>query len=259
MRRLLMPMSGILKYLTVLLLPLMSYGQVGFLSVDGPANTTIYLDSVLISRQPFKNLAIQPGQYTLSVNPAASFSWQQRTQARQIEIKPFDETYVDLGSMQAVSIFSDPIGSDVFQGVRFLGKTPVIVSKGLLTGEELNIKRAGYKSETFTLQNDRNDYSVTLAPLDQSEAGRINPTVAGAAQVNWFRESLVLTSFVSSWAAFLFKRKADSMYNQYEHASMPSSIDYFYSETEKYDHYSDVAIGVSAVSLGIYLYLLITD
>lgn len=258
MRRLLMRMSRIFNCLVVLL-PLISYGQVGFLTVDCPANTTIFLDSVLISRQPFKNLAIQPGHYMISVKPVLDFSWQRRSQARQIEIKPFEETDIDLGDMQSVTIFSDPIGSDVFDGTTFLGKTPVFVSKGSLNGNDLSIKRIGYKPETFNLQRDQDKYSFTLTPLDPTSEDRVRTTVAGAARVNWFRESLVLTSFVGSWTAFLFKRKADSMYGQYERASIPSSIDYFYDETEKYDHYSDVALGVSAVSLGIYLFLLITD
>jgi len=243
----------------LLILPAMAVPQVGYLSVNSPENTTIYLDSVLIARQPFSDLALLPGKYKLGSDPVNDFSWQRRIQAQEIEIKPFEKTVVDLKKTGSIVIYSDPIGSDVFGGGKYLGKTPLYLGRLAVNGEDFRIKRAGYEEKKFSLAPDQNEYTVKLLPIDPGAEMRVQEALLGGTEVNWFKESLVLTSFVSSWAAFFFKRKADNLYLQYQGAAIPSRIDYFYNETEKYDRYSEVALGVSAVSLGVYLFILMTE
>ena len=253
-------MFRIFKYgLVIVLFPAAVLGQTGYLTVDCPANTTIYIDSVLVARQPFEDLALLPGKYLIGLDPANDFSWQRRTTAQEIEIKPFERVFVDLHAVQPVAVYSNPIGSDVFAGKRYLGKTPVFLNRAEIDTATLRVKHAGYRAETFSLKPDLSEYKIDLLPMDEGDETRVREAFLSGVEVNWFKESLVLTSFVSSWAAFFFKRKADDLYLQYEGASIPSRIDYFYNETEKYDRYSEVALGISAVSLGVYLFILITE
>ena len=86
------------------------------------------------------------------------------------------------------------------------------------------------------------------APLPES-----NPSWAGFA----FLCSLVVVSLASSWASFYFKREADKYYNQYQRASDSRDMISLYSKTERYDRMSEIAIAVSAVTLGTYLYILL--
>ena len=253
-------MFRIFKYLAAgVVFPLTLTAQVGYLSVDSPENTAVYLDSVLIATQPFSDLVLTPGKYTIRLDPAGDFSWQRRNQEQVVEIKPFEETVAHLNGISQITIFSNPIGSDVFAGSRYLGKTPIFTNRSIVGDSEIRIKRAGYREETLIPEAEVNTYTVNLELLDTGGDDRVFAAMPGGTEVNWFKESLVLTSFVSSWAAFLFKRKADDFYLQYQSASIPSRIGYFYDETEKYDRYSEVALGISAVSLGIYLFILMTD
>ncbi len=237
----------------------MTFSQVGYLTIDSPANMTIYLDSLLIARQPFADLAVLSGRYMISIAPVNDFSWNQRSQGKEIEIKPFERKYVDLNGLSQVKIYSNPIGSDVFAGNKFLGKTPLILPRTDIEGQELQLKRAGYKEQKLSLSPDQSEFTLNLTPIDPEQVQRVNEVLLGGTKVNWLRESLVLTSFVSSWAAFFFKRKADDLYTQYQGASIPGRIDYLYNETQKYDRYSEVALGVSAVSLGVYIFILVTE
>jgi len=242
----------------MLVVPALTFSQVGYLTIDCPPNTTIYLDSLLVARQPFTDLAVLPGTYVISIASVNDFSWNQRSQGKEIEIEPFERKYVDLNGLSPVKIYSNPIGSDVFAGNKYLGKTPLILPRTDLEGRELRFKRAGYKEEKLSLTQDQSAFTLNLTPIDP-ELSRVNEVLLGGTKVNWLRESLVLTSFVSSWAAFFFKRKADDLYMQYQGASVPARIEYLYHETQKYDRYSEVALGISAVSLGVYIFILVTE
>jgi hypothetical protein len=76
---------------------------------------------------------------------------------------------------------------------------------------------------------------------------------------SWLREGLVVTSLVGSWASFFFKREADKHYDRYLRTADPAEMHRSFKKTEDFDRYAEIAIGISIISVGTYLYLLITD
>jgi hypothetical protein len=121
------------------------------------------------------------------------------------------------------------------------------------------LRKNGYQERSFTMQDIETQSYLSLKKLNPDENPDVFRASLGGTQVNWFRESLILTSFISSWTAFMFKRKADQNYANYISSSIPVLMDRYYDEAQKFDRYTEIAIGVSVTALTIYMIWLITE
>jgi len=236
------------------------HGQnVGYLSVSVDPDVEIFLDSTLVADHSFSRLSLNVRTYELLILDKQDFSWNKKAIKETIQILADHETVRDYQSKNYRNILSQPVGSDVYLGSILLGQTPITLKEELIAGQPITLRKNGFKEKTFTLaQIDDNDY-LKLNKLNPEDNPAVFEASLGGTQVNWFRESLILSSFLSSWGAFMFKRKADQNYARYLSSSFPPLTQQYYDEAQKFDRYSEIAIGISITALSIYMIILITD
>jgi hypothetical protein len=249
-----------LIFLTVIVQTGILYSQEhGYLSVYADPGVEIFLDSTLISNSPFQRLSVQTGTYNLRVYDRQDFSWNKRAIEETIQILPESELEKDYRSENYRDILSRPTGSEVYLGAIMIGSTPMMVKKQTLDGQSITLRKTGYQEKTFSMSDIESRPYLSLNRLNPDENPDVFRASLGGTQVNWFRESLILTSFISSWTAFMFKRKADQNYASYLASSNPFMMDRYYNEAQKFDRYTEVAIGVSVAALTVYMIWLITE
>jgi len=233
--------------------------NIGYLSVSADPDVEIFLDSTLIADHSFSRLSLNVGTYELLILDKHDFSWNKRAIQEVIQILADNEVVLDYRSKNYRKILSQPVGSDVYLGSILLGHTPITLKEELLAGQPITLRKTGFKEKTFTLtQIDDNKY-LKLNRLDPEDNPAVFEAALGGTQVNWFREGLILTSFLSSWGGFMFKKKADQNYTRYLSSSFPPLTQQYYDEAQKFDRYSEIAIGVSITALSIYMIILIME
>jgi hypothetical protein len=231
----------------------------GYLSLSADQGAEIFIDSVLVANSPFERLALKTGTYNISVYDRQDFSWNKRAIEETIQILPESEVERDYRSKNFRDILSRPTGSEVYLGAIMIGTTPLTLKKETLDGQSITLRKDGYQDKSFSMQDIETQSYLSLNRLDPDENPDVFRASLGGTQVNWFRESLILTSFISSWTAFMFKRKADQNYANYLSSSVPVLMDRYYEEAQKFDRYTEIAIGVSVTAITVYMIWLITE
>ncbi|MCD6374890.1 MAG: hypothetical protein J7L94_05145 [Caldisericaceae bacterium] len=75
----------------------------------------------------------------------------------------------------------------------------------------------------------------------------------------YLKPGLATLALLSNWGSFYLKRVADDYYERYQHTSNLRQINYYYHKTQQFDQWSNVLLGVSVISISVYLYLLLSD
>jgi len=229
------------------------------LSVSVDSDIEIFLDSTLIADESFSRLAIKTGTYELLVVDTDNFSWNKKAKRETIQILSEVEITRDYRSENYRDIYSQPVAAEVYLGSILLGQTPITLKKELLVDQSILLSKEGFGEKSFTLADIDNDQYLKLTKTNPGDNPAVYEAALGATQVNWWRESLIATSFLSSWASFMFKRKADQNYDRYLLSSNPMLMQQYYDEAQKFDRYSEVAIGISVAALSIYMIILMTE
>ncbi len=73
----------------------------------------------------------------------------------------------------------------------------------------------------------------------------------------YLKPGLATLAIMSNWGSFYLKRVADDYYDRYRSTSNLHEINYYYRKTQQFDQWSNVLLGVSVVSISVYLYLLL--
>lgn len=258
------PWPGLNRYLYLFLIlivtPVLSQeSETGHLTIEVDPHNEIYIDSVLVANQSFTRLALQAGTYRIHVQDSHDFSWDSRPVEETVRIMPSSEVRLDYRQTRFARIKSQPSGSDVYLGSILLGQTPLNIRRETLEGQSVILRKNGYNEHTFSLQQITESDYLTLSRNEKSKNGSVFEASLGGTRVNWFRESFILTSFVSSWAGFLFKRKADQSYAAYMNSSLPPVMERHYNDAQTYDRYSEIAIAVSVTSLTVYLLMVVLE
>jgi len=231
----------------------------GFLSVDSDYNFDLYLDTMYIASRSFSNLALPPGNYILRAYDANDLSWQSRGFTRQVQILPGEHVKLTFDQQQAIHLYSKPFGSEVYLNNELLGKTPLVVTNPITNTEKLTLKKTGFQEFNLFVNNNQKEYLVELKRKDDINQTLVFRAVPDKKHISWLREGLVVTSLVSSWASFFFKREADKNYEKYLRTADPFQMVTSFRKTQDFDRYAEIALGVSLVSLGTYLFLLLID
>lgn len=231
----------------------------GFLSVQVSDGIPVYIDSTFIGTNSFSYLKIPVGIYTLHAASRNSLDWSERGYSKQIEIKAGEYLNVNLANTSQIRFKSLPIGIDIYIGDQLVGVTPFTLNKNLLGTNSLKLSKSGYQTQIFQISPDQNEYVVQMTPLTENNQLGVSRVSENQYELKWYREGLVVTSLLGSWASFYFKRQADQSYAKYQRASDAREMVALFSQTQKYDTLADIAIGVSVATLGTYFYLLLTD
>jgi hypothetical protein len=59
---------------------------------------------------------------------------------------------------------------------------------------------------------------------------------------------------VTHWLAFYFKNLADNNFEKYQNTANPALMEKYWDNTQKYDRWSDITLGVSYAFLGGLIY-----
>ena len=231
----------------------------GYLSVDVDENFVISLDTLIVSNHSFSNLALKPGTYKIRAFNPDDISWYQNTFDKVIKIIPGEKVEINFKQNNYYRIYSTPINSKVFFQDKLLGKTPLFLNKDIYNDIELTLQKNGFKNKTFLLSANSNEYFINFNERDESQNRKVFLTGIEKSNLKWIEEGLILTSLLSSWTSFFFKREADKSYEKYLNSANPQKMEDYFNKAENFDTYAEIAIGVSIVSLGTYLYILLTD
>ncbi len=75
----------------------------------------------------------------------------------------------------------------------------------------------------------------------------------------YLKPGLAALAIATNWASFYLKRKADDYYRRYHATSNLSKINEYYRQTQKFDRYSEIMLGISITGFTAYFALLLHD
>ena len=180
---------------------------------------------------------------------------------REISIQANGAETVRFSQSKIIKILTDPPAGTVFYNQKYLGYTPLqfFPPENDVESDEITIMKSGFQDQKFSLSAAKNEYFIHLKPAEDIQKRIINKTGLGDGGFRWSREGLVITSLASSWLSFFLKREADKNYDKYLRASDPDLMVTYYDRTQKLDTFAEIAVGISAVTLGTYFYFLLTE
>jgi hypothetical protein len=219
----------------------------------------IYIDTTYIASHSFSYLSLESGRYTLYAYEPNNLEWKPNSIKKQIEIIKGEHLQIDLSDFESVRIYSKPYNSYVYSNNILMGRTPLILQTSKAQDQSLTIKKEGFNDYAFSLTDNQKQYMIELNRLDNYEHLTVLKSGAENNHFRWYREGLIVTSVVSSWASFFFKKRADLNYNRYLRTAEPVQMVTSFRRTQDFDRYAEIALGVSLVSLGIYFFILIID
>lgn len=246
----------------ILLLVAINYASVdqnlGYLSIKSDRPVTVFLNDMLISNDEFEFLALKPGKYNLEILSNSDL-WTERTYQKNIAIIP-DKHHVEKVKFNApVLLNTEPFGSEIYIDNQLVGQTPAYIDFDQNKGKNFKLVLSGYKEQEFTLTDSLVLQKISLSPLSPNR----EPYVLNAESTNnyntVYKHGFLVTSVLSSWAAFYLKREADKNYDKYLQAGDPDKIEKYFNRTTRLDRFSEAAAVISISTLGVYLYFLIFD
>ncbi len=160
-----------------MLQPVYSPAAVGYLTVRIEPGTLTVLDSQLVAKQSFENLALGAGTYLLHVYDPCDYNWQDRGFSEQITVQEAETLYFDLRLTNKLRVISNPANGLVYIDSLFIGKTPLILLNSDLDGKQITVSKAGYQNFSFIKTAAENNYSLLLKPVRTipGSAGRAKP------------------------------------------------------------------------------------
>ena len=154
---------------------------------------------------------------------------------------------------------SNPYGCDVYHHDHMIGTTPLLIKKKDFLNDSLLLKKPGYQEQPIAIGGGDGHYRAMLKKINGNTGSPVLKGKQDKTYICWKREGLLICSILTAWGSFLFKREADHYYDKYEKTTNTQLIDKYYNRTRNYDHYAEISLGVSIISLGTYFYLLIKD
>jgi hypothetical protein len=233
--------------------------KTGYLSVSVEDGMQIYIDTSLVGGHSFSYMELLVGEYTVHVYNAQTHDWADRGSSKNIIIRENEYIKIDFAQTDQVKVLSLPIGGKVFAGDDLIGNTPITFNRDLVGTRTIKIEKNGYTEQSFDLAANQNEYKVNLVPIKDEAQLRVARIAESRNSIKWYREGLVVTSLLSSWASFYFKRQADQSHAKYQVTSDSRRRFEYWNQARQYDTFSEIAIGVSVATLGTYFFLLLID
>lgn len=220
-----------------------------------PQNVEVRLNSVLLGSTPLLNLQLSPGTYQLEAIAREPGMWYNTNILKEIQLFSGQDTTIYFQFPIMVKINSIPFHAQLLHENRLIGLTPVFIDFDKFRGKEFSLEKTGYKISQFTLTTSQSQL-LTLEPIRLSENDEENNSFTYSLFHTRIKSKfLFLTgSVVSHWLAFYFKNMADDNYAHYLTTGNPQLMKKYWDNTQKYDRWSDVSLGVSYAFLGGLIY-----
>jgi len=246
-------------FLFIIILSAKAFPAVGYLTLNVETGYQVLLDSQLIADRSFENMPLIAGDYLLHAYNPNDLIWQNRGIIKKITIYEAETLVVDFITENKISIFSNPPGGLVYVDNQLIGQTPLQALYSYPDGKLFRVIKDGYQEGSFIKEAEKKNYTIKLKTILLPPALTVLQDHPNENNLKWLHEGLIITSLASSWLSFLFKREADANYEKYLRSARPSDMQKYYDRTIRFDHYAEISVGISLVSLGGYFYLLLTD
>lgn len=223
-----------------------------------PKNALIRLDSVIIGHTPLTRLMVKPGTHRVEALAPDDGLWNESNQVKIFTLKAGQDTILQFRFQRTVSINTIPYQAHLFWENQNLGSTPLFLPFEENRGKKFRLEKNGYYSLTFTLKNPQ-PYLFQLKPLELSQTEDEHPSFTRTLFHKRLKSKVLLLggSVIAHWLAFYLKNVADDNYNRYVSASDPRLINKYWNNTQKYDRYSDISLGISYAFLGGLIYTVV--
>ncbi len=231
----------------------------GYLSVSIEEGMQIYIDTTYIGEYSFSYMELPIGDYEVHVYYDKSNDWSDRGITKYISIMENEYVKLDFTTADKIKILSLPIGGQVYAGEEFIGRTPLSFDRSLIGNQTIKIEKSGYSNQSFQLVGNQKEYKFSLQPVKNDPRSNVTRVSESNGGLKWYREGLVVSSLVASWASFYYKRQADQSYAKYQVTSDSRRRFAYWNQTRQYDTFAEIAIGVSVATLGTYFFLLLID
>ncbi len=231
----------------------------GYLSITVQDGMYIYIDTTLASKHSILNFEVPVGFHKIHVYNPQILDWSNRGIIKNITIENGERISLDFTESQNIKILSLPFGSRVFDGDDLLGNTPLTYNLDVIERKSLRVEKKGYKNRSINVFKGHDEYKISLEPIEADRHLKVARLPDNHNHLKWYREGLIVTSLLSSWASFYFKGRADDAYDKYQRASDSHKIELLFNKTKRYDTVAEIAIAISVTTLGTYFYLLLTE
>jgi len=222
-----------------------------------PAGARVLLDSTWIGYTPLHRITTSPGRHTLKLFPPFSGVWNITEKTVTLTLQAGIDSTLQFHFTPPLFITSVPPQATIWMDSVIIGTTPDYLPFEMVRGKILILTRKGYLPYTIKIHSSQplTLYLHRKQGFTEKRRSPILQIVPHNHQTAKF--TLMATTVISHWAAFLLKRKADFYYDRYQHTAQPHEIEYYWNQTRKFDRMSDIALGLSYTSLSIFLYLVI--
>jgi hypothetical protein len=161
------------------------------------------------------------------------------------------------GNFFSYFINSNPFNAEVYYKDSLLGLTPIRFGSGEKLKGVLTIKKQGYKTETYNLEeyNFQKGVEITLNSVLPSEEKIVikDKSINFVKKKNFF--GIIgsgLLSLAAGTLAYTTKEKANDLYNSYLTDRNQDNLD----KSNRYDIYSGVSLALMQVSVAALVYFL---
>jgi hypothetical protein len=222
---------------------------------SNPDQVQVRVNSVLVGITPILDYEVESGYIIIEAISKETGIWDTQNVLQEIYVAAGKDTTIHIKFPKMVKINSIPFHAKLLVNDQFMGLTPVSVEFDRYRGKEFLIEKENYKSFRFFLENS-NSQLYTLEPLDISALEEENTSFTyGLFHSNMKSKFLFLSgTVVTHWLAFYFKNLADSNFEKYNNTANPALMEKYWDNTQKYDRWSDITLGVSYAFLGGLIY-----
>ena len=220
-----------------------------------PNGVQVRVNSVLVGATPIVNYEVEPGYITIEAISKETGIWNNHNILQEIFVTAGQDTTIQIKFPKMVKINSIPFHAKLLVNDQYMGLTPISIEFDRYRGKELLIEKENYKSFRFFLENP-NSQLYTLEPLDISALEEENTSFTyGLFHSNMKSKFIFLSgTVVTHWLAFYFKNLADNNFEKYQNTANPALMEKYWNNTQKYDRWSDITLGVSYAFLGGLIY-----
>lgn len=220
-----------------------------------PDQVQIRVNSVIVGITPIIDYEVESGYISIEAISNETGIWNNHNIVQEIFVTPGQDTTIQIKFPKMVKINSIPFHAKLMVNDQFMGLTPISVEFDRYRGKEFLIEKTNYNSFRFFLVNP-NSQLYTLEPLDISALEKENISFTyGLFHSNMKSKFLFLSgTVVTHWLAFYFKNLADSNFDKYTNTANPALMQKYWNNTQKYDRWSDITLGVSYAFLGGLIY-----
>jgi hypothetical protein len=220
-----------------------------------PLNVKVRLNAVVLGNTPLLNVKLDPGVYQIEAIAPEPGIWNNTNILKEIQLHAGQDTAVYFQFPTMVKINSIPFHAQLTFENRFIGFTPLFIDFGQFHGKVLHLEKTGYQTDQFILSSAQSQL-FTLEPLDFTiTREESNSFFSSLLHTRVKSKFLFLTgTVVSHWLAFYLKNLADDNYDRYQTTGNPQLMQKYWENTQKYDRWSDISIGISYAFLGGLIY-----